>query len=87
MMVVDRSQIRRFIADNFMFGDSTAALDDNASLIENGWMDSTGVMELVGFIETEFGITVADGDIIPENLDTVAAIADFIARKAAMQAA
>lgn len=86
-MVVDKAAIRRFIVDNFMFGDSTAAFEDGASLIENGWMDSTGVMELVGFIEEHFGIAVADGEIIPENLDSVAAIAEFVARKAAVAAA
>jgi acyl carrier protein len=75
-----RDTIRGFLASNFYIGDLDA-LDDDASLIDKGIIDSTGVLEVVGFIETTFGITVDDSDIMPENLDSIHRIAHYLARK------
>jgi acyl carrier protein len=75
------SQIRTFVVDNFLFGDHSAPLADDQSLIENDVMDSTGVLELVSFIEERYGIAMADADIVPANLDSVARIVSFIERK------
>jgi acyl carrier protein len=58
-------------------------LGDGDSLIDAGLIDSTGVLELVGFLEQEFGIDVADEDLVPENLDSIARLAAFIDRKRA----
>ncbi len=75
------SQVRTFVIDNFLFGDHGTPLADDQSLIENDVIDSTGVLELVSFIEERFGIAMADADIVPANLDSVARIVSFIERK------
>jgi acyl carrier protein len=74
--------IRRYIADNFLF-DAQTKLADDASLIGAGIIDSTGVMELVSFLENEFGVEVDDRDLVPENLDSVNALTAFVARNLA----
>lgn len=74
------AEIRQFIIDNFLFEDS-GTLSDDTQFLESGIMDSTGVLELVTFIEDSFGITVADEDLIPENLDSIARAAAFVERK------
>jgi len=76
-------KIRQFIAENFMFREDRSALSDTESLLEAGLIDSTGVLELVGFIETEFHIAVADADIVPENLDSVRTIVAYVKGKLA----
>lgn len=72
-------QIRRFISDTF-FVDSFAA---DASFLKNGIIDSTGVLELVAFLEETFAIKVEDTDLIPENLDSIAQVIAFVQRKQA----
>jgi acyl carrier protein len=76
-----KTKVKSFIVENFLFGDTSNAIADGASLIENDVIDSTGVLELVAFIEDQFAITVADADIVPANLDSVARISGFIERK------
>ncbi|TCR64637.1 acyl carrier protein [Bosea sp. BK604] len=78
-----RDAVKAFVIENFLFGDTTQALDDVDSFIETGIIDSTGVLELVAFIEDHYGITVADADIVPANLDSLARITDFISLKTA----
>lgn len=82
-----QEQVRTFIIENFLFGDADAMVENAASLIENEIIDSTAVLELVAFIEESFAITVADTEIVPANLDSVDAIARFVASKAASAAA
>ncbi|MBN9443585.1 acyl carrier protein [Bosea sp. (in: a-proteobacteria)] len=79
--------VEAFIIENFLFGDATQAIAGMDSLIENGIVDSTGVLELVAFIEDRYGIAVADADIVPANLDSVARITAFIASRSAALAA
>lgn len=69
----------QFIRDNFYY--DGPALDPKASLMESGILDSTGVLELVGFLEERFGIAVEDGDLTPENLDGIDRIVAFVGRK------
>ena len=76
------SKIKDFIRENFLFG-SDDKIGENDSLLDRGIIDSTGAMELVSFLETEFTIDVGDRDLVPENLDSVAAITAFVTRKAA----
>lgn len=76
-----RPAIRTFIIENFLFGDASPMPDDAGSLIENEILDSTGVLELVAFIEDTFDFTMADDEIVPANLDSVAKIADFVLSK------
>jgi acyl carrier protein len=77
------SQIRDYIIENFLFGDASPLTDDQMSLLDNGIIDSTGVMELVAFLEDDFGLTISDEELIPENLDSVANLAAFVQRKRA----
>jgi acyl carrier protein len=79
MDISDR--IRAFVADNFYV--EPGSLEDGTSLLEQGIVDSTGVLEVVAFLETEFGIEVRDDELLPQNLDTIAAIAGYVARKRA----
>jgi acyl carrier protein len=80
------AKIRTFIADNFLFREDRADMSDNESLLEAGLIDSTGILELVSFLETEFGIRIADADIIPDNLDSIAKIVAYVERKTAIAA-
>lgn len=70
--------VRGFIVENFLFGDASHPLDDGDSLIEKGIVDSTGVLELICFIEDRFGVVVADAEILPDNLDSLDRIAAFV---------
>ncbi len=76
-----QNQVRTFVVDNFLFGDQGGLSGDDQSLIENDVIDSTGVLELVSFIEERFGIAMSDAEIVPANLDSVSRIAAFIERK------
>ena len=78
-----KAAIRTFIVEKFLFGDDSHPLPADLSLIDNDLVDSTGILELVGFLEERFGIQVADADIVPTNLDTIERIAGFIDRKQA----
>jgi acyl carrier protein len=75
-----RARIRAYIVDNLLLG-ADAELAEAASLIEAGVLDSTGAMELVGFLEQAFMISVSDAEIVPENLDSLDGIAAFVMRK------
>lgn len=77
-----QAEVRDFIIDNFLFG-AADELTDGASLLEGGVIDSTGVLELVGFLESSYGIEVSDTELVPENLDSVEAISGYVARKQA----
>jgi acyl carrier protein len=76
-----KNTIREFIKSNFLFGSNDTKFSDDDSFFETGIIDSTGMLELVSFVENEFGIEVADMDLIPENLDSVNKLAGFIDRK------
>lgn len=77
-----KERIRLYIRDNFLFGNDMSITDDG-SLLETGIVDSTGAMELVSFLETEFGLRVDDQDLVPENLDSITAMTDFVMRRQA----
>ena len=76
-----RTDIRTFIIDNFLFGDESQPLPDDLSLIDNDLVDSTGILELVSFIEEHFEVKIEDADIVPANLDTIGKIVAFVGRK------
>ena len=75
----ERNKVRGYILDSILLG-TTEKLDDSASLLDAGILDSTGTMELVAYLEDEFGLTVFDSDIVADNLDTVDRICAFIQR-------
>ena len=73
--------IKGFINDHF-FGDY-GEIKEESSFLENGIIDSTGILELVAFLEEKFGISVDDDEIVPENMDSLKNVADFLQRKLA----
>jgi len=75
-----KEKVRQFIISNFYVADP-AALNDDASLLDAGIVDSTGVLEVITFIESEFGITVDNAEMVPENLDAVNHITAFVQKK------
>ena len=81
-----KKQIRDFVTSNFYVADP-AALEDRTSLLDQGIIDSTGVLEVIMFVETSFGIAVEDSEMLPENLDSIERIAAYVARKAAQPVA
>ncbi len=76
-----RDDIRRFIFENFLFGEPDDSLGDKDSFLEKGVIDSTGILELVAFLEEGFGVKIEDEELIPENLDSVNNLINFIERK------
>ena len=75
-----KNKIRTFIIENYLFGDDEG-LEDSTSFLDEGIIDSTGILELIDFIGDEFDIVVEDEELIPENLDSISNVATFIARK------
>jgi acyl carrier protein len=75
-----KQQIRDFVSSNFYVAEP-AKLADTDSLLEHGIIDSTGVLEVIAFIEESFGITVDDVEMVPENLDSIERIAAYVTRK------
>ena len=73
-------QVRAFIADRFLF-DPGAKIEPAQSLLKSGILDSTGAMELVLFLEETYGMKIADADLVPQNLDSIGAIAAFVERQ------
>lgn len=75
-----KSKIRDFIIENFLFG-SADDLADDSSFLDGGIIDSTGVLELVEFLEEDFSITVDDEELVPENLDSINCVTAFLQKK------
>jgi acyl carrier protein len=76
-----RSEIRQFVQNDLLMGDASAMLGDDESLLETGTIDSTGVLEVVMFLEQTFGMKVHDREMLPENLDSVDRLVQFVLRK------
>ena len=76
-----RARVRDFIAETFLLAEAGHALDDSASLVADEIIDSTGFLELIGFVESAFDVTVDEADMVEENFESVAAITAFIGRK------
>ena len=74
------AQIRKFIEENYLFGPADRLRDDE-SFLESGILDSTGVLQLVDFLEETYGITVEDDELVPDNLDSIAQISNYLERK------
>ena len=75
-----QSDIYNFVVENFLFGKADGLADDD-SLVGKGVIDSTGVLELVSFIQEHFGIRMEDQEIIPDNLDSIKKLVAFVTRK------
>jgi acyl carrier protein len=77
-------ELRRFVIDSFLYGREDKFSNDD-SFLELGLIDSTGMLELVGFLEKAHGIKVEDTDLIPENLDSISRLAQYVGRKRQFQ--
>lgn len=75
-----KEQIRKFITSNFYVADP-ATLSDEASLLDAGIVDSTGVLEIITFLESDLGITVEDAEMLPDNLDSVSRLVAYVQKK------
>ena len=73
-------QIREFVVNNFLFGDGSR-LQNDTSFLESGIIDSTGILEVITYMEETFGIKVNDDELLPENLDSIDNIVGFLDRK------
>jgi acyl carrier protein len=76
-----KEKLRSFITENFLFGNEDTSFDDKDSFLETGIIDSTGILELIGFIEDEFGFDVEDKELIPDNFDSVHKLTVYIDNK------
>lgn len=72
--------VRTFIVDNFLFGDGDD-LKEETSFLEGGIIDSTGILELITFLEETYNVKIEDAELVPENLDSIANVAKFIGQK------
>lgn len=72
--------VKSFIVSTMIMGEKGANLDDTFSLIENGVLDSLGIMKLIQFIEEKFSLSIDDEDILPENFENIESISRFINR-------
>jgi acyl carrier protein len=82
-MELIQQKLHTFVTDNFLFGQDAGRLSEDDSLIEMGVIDSTGVLQLVAFLEEEFKIRVEDNEVTPQNLDSLRRLAEFVQRKLA----
>jgi acyl carrier protein len=81
-----QQEIRNFIVENFLFGEEKG-LTDNSSFIKEGIVDSTGIMQLVSFLQDQYRIAIEDEELVPENLDSIAKVSAFIEEKRRMAGA
>ena len=79
-MTNPEADIRQFLTDQFLFGESRP-LERDVSLFDQGIVDSTGILEMIHFLEEHFGIKIQDDELLPENLDTIGNICAFLDRK------
>jgi acyl carrier protein len=76
-----RSEIRQFVLDDLLMGDTSSMLDDGESFLETGTLDSIGVLDVIMFLEHNFQLKIQDCELVPENLDSVNRLVQFVMRK------
>jgi len=76
-----RESIRRFIVDTFLFGEGDDTLADDDSLMEKGIVDSTGVLQIVAFLDEQLGVQVEDAELVADNFDSISKLTSFLERK------
>ena len=74
------AEIREFLINNFIF-DPSVRLDAKDSLMENGVVDSTGILEVLMWVESNFGVHVEDSEVLPENFDSIGNMTQYVLRK------
>lgn len=80
-----KQELRAFLGENYIFA-NRAELRDDSSFLDLGIIDSTGMLELVAYLERTYGIVLDDADLVPENLDSINSVSQFIRRKQEVQA-
>ena len=75
------SKLRNFILENYLFTDDQSVLNNDDSFLDKGIIDSTGILELIFFMEEEFDVKVEDEEMLPENLDSISSVIKFIESK------
>jgi acyl carrier protein len=81
-----RAELTEFIVMNYLFGDITRAPRDEDALVEEGIIDSTGILELIEFIETRFEIEVSEDETVPQNLGSISSLTEFVTSKRSVRA-
>jgi acyl carrier protein len=76
-----KSEIRQFIVDNFLYGQDDDTLGDEVSFLGKGIIDSTGILELISFIEEKYSISIDDEELIPDNFDSLNKLSTFVSNK------
>ena len=76
-----RAELTEFIVTNYLFGDVSRAPRDEDALVDEGIIDSTGVLELIEFLESHFGIEVSEAETLPQNLGSISALTEFVMSK------
>jgi acyl carrier protein len=76
-----RAELTEFIVKNYLFGDMASAPRDDDSLVTSGIIDSTGILELIEFLESHFEVEVSESEIVPENLGSISNLTEFITSK------
>lgn len=76
-----KAKLRDFLSNNFLLGKGSAQLGDKDSFLESGIVDSTGILEFVGFLQDTWNIEVADEELLPENFDSIDNLSAFVLRK------
>jgi acyl carrier protein len=84
---MDNNKIRNYILENFLFTDDQSMLSNDDSFLDKGIIDSTGVLEIIGFLQEEFGVQVEDDEMIADNLDSVNNLVNYIETKTANKCA
>jgi len=74
------NKIREFVVANFLYGDA-GTLENDTSFLDSGTVDSTGMLELIMFLEANFGFKIEPEEMVPENLDSINRVVQFIAKK------
>ncbi len=75
-----RATLRQFVVENFLFG-SVGNFTDHDSFLEKGILDSTGILELISFLERQYGIKISDNELVEQNFDSIDKLARFVSRK------
>lgn len=75
-----QQELRAFLAETFVLGPEDE-LHEDTSLLGAGILDSTGVLEVVAYLETRYGIEIADEDIVPENMDSIQGLSRFVSSR------
>ena len=73
-----RDRIRTFVLENYLFTNDTSAIGLDDSLLDRGIVDSTGMLEIIAFVEDDLGVRMEDDEMVPENLDSINRIAKFV---------